>query len=143
MNKYFAVFFLMLMTACSSTETPQPVETTTYNTPETAQKTNESSALANTVETLPDANMLIGQTPRIVQNAIGEPSLVRRDGNVQIILYKKPECVFEVIFYEPSENDHFTATDINARTADGKDTDIDLCLNNILPAGSTLDLKRP
>ena len=83
----------------------------------------------------PDPTRLVGLNPAEVQSLMGAPSLVRRDANVQMMLFENGDCVFEVVFYEPSPDEYFTATTINARTTSGTDIDQTACLTDILPDG--------
>tara|TARA_R110002096_G_scaffold9468_2_gene37374 strand:- start:654 stop:1067 length:414 start_codon:yes stop_codon:yes gene_type:complete len=126
----------ILLAACGNTAQP-PAGTqapTKVIVPEEAQTIAEKPVLPP-----PDPARLVGLNPREVQALIGEPSLVRRDANVQAMLFESGDCVFEVIFYEPTENDHFAATETNARTYRGTDIERAICLVQILPNGQWLD----
>lgn len=99
----------------------------------------ETPAISEPPAPPPDPTRLSGLNPREVQELIGEPSLVRRDANVQAMLFENHDCVFEVIFYEPTEDDHFEAKETNARTRRGTDVDQTECLIKVLPNGQWLD----
>ncbi len=139
MRKLFSFSVIALLAACTGNDAPPPQVATAPIPEETVQTPQEEPAPI----VLPNTELLIGHTPRTVQSQLGEPNLVRRDGNVQIMLYEASSCVFEVIFYEKNPDEHFRATDINARTAKGYDVDRDECLATVLGTGVTLDLTTP
>lgn len=126
----------ILLAACGNTAQPPAV---TQTPTEVIVPAETLPVAEKPVLPPPDPARLTGLNPREVQALIGEPSLVRRDANVQAMLFEKGDCVFEIIFYEPSENDHFAATETNARTHRGSDIDRALCLVQILPNGQWLD----
>ncbi len=74
-----------------------------------------------------DLSRVENQTPADVLSYLGAPSLVRRDENVQVMIFESPSCVVEVIFFEPENGDHFRAHRVNARTRSGQDTDLEAC----------------
>lgn len=133
MYKIFALILAVLVAACSaapapvftSAPTPPPVETTVTPT---------LSEPAETVPTLlpVDLGRIEGATPADVQNYLGAPSLVRRDGPVQAMIFETSSCVFEVIFYEPSNGDHFRAEHIDARSRSGNPADVEACVRTLL-----------
>ncbi len=82
---------------------------------------------------------LKGLNPKQVQALVGPPSLVRRDGPVQVMLFETKSCVFEVIFFEPQAGAYFRAQQVQARTLRGHDTDAAACLARVLPNGQWLD----
>ncbi|NVJ98942.1 MAG: hypothetical protein HWE25_12370 [Alphaproteobacteria bacterium] len=82
---------------------------------------------------------LVGANPKAVIDLMGEPSLMRRDGTVQVMLFETTSCVFEVVFMEPHADAHFAATHLAARTRTGADTDLQACLASILPDGTWPD----
>jgi len=83
----------------------------------------------------PNPERLSGLTPREVQALVGEPSLVRREDTVQVMLFEKPSCVLEVVFYEGHPDDYFRAKSISARTRQGEAVDASTCLAAVLPGG--------
>ena len=95
---------------------------------ETGVVTEETGALAN----LSDPGALEGLTPRELQDILGGPSLVRRDGSMQILQYGGTACVLDVVFYEASENAHFRAAAIAARDLSGANTEAGACLYGIV-----------
>lgn len=125
---------LVLLSACMAGETPPP---------EPVQVSLEPEPIV-TEEVAPpppppDPARLDGLNPAEVQGLLGEPTLVRRDNNVQIMLFENGDCVFEVIFYEPTTEDHFHARAMNARSRSGLDVDLGECLMKVLPDGKWLD----
>ncbi|TNE67963.1 MAG: hypothetical protein EP335_00395 [Alphaproteobacteria bacterium] len=128
----FSVLFLGLA-ACGPTGSPAPE--TTVSAPE-APAMAPDGAVAETTPPEPLlAASLTGLNPRQVQEKMGEPTLVRRDGHVQVMLFEKADCVLEVVFYEPATDAWFEARTINARTAKGMAADADTCLARQLPSG--------
>jgi len=88
----------------------------------------------------PEPDRLMGLNPKQVQALMGEPSLVRRDASVQIMLFETPSCVFEIVFYEPNPDAHFLTDQLNARSRSGTDIDLQACLVSLLPNGQWLDV---
>ena len=88
---------------------------------------------------LPEPDRLAGLNPKQVQALVGEPSLVRRDGAVQVMLFESATCVLEIIFYEANPDAHFIASQLNARNRTGTETELQACLVNLLPNGQWLD----
>ena len=82
------------------------------------------------VETAPEPAVpsLLGETPASVQDKLGPPTLVRRDGPVQVMLYESDHCVLDITFEEPSRNDYFRATHITARTPTGDAVETAPCI---------------
>lgn len=119
------------LAACmqGTTPPPEPVspppEPTSVVTPEPATPQQPPA----------DPARLEQATPGTVVSLMGEPSLMRRDGSVQVMLFENHDCVLEVVFMEPGPDAHFEATHITARTRDGQDTDTGQCLAQILPDG--------
>lgn len=87
----------------------------------------------------PEPERLQGLNPQQVITLMGEPSLVRRDGAVQVMLFENQTCVFEVVFREPSQHEYFQAHHIAARTLAGEATDTQACLMKVLPSGTWPD----
>lgn len=142
MRSVLSVSLLLLLAACGveTTQTPPAAQTVA---PEATAEPLAQTTKQPAESILPDAGLLENHTPRAVQTALGEPSLVRRDDTVQVMLFERPSCVLEVIFYEKDPNDHFKVTDINARSVRGMTLDRDKCLAAILGNGVSLDLPSP
>ena len=87
----------------------------------------------------PDPTRLTGLNPAEIQALLGAPTLVRRDANVQMMLFENGNCVFEVVFLEPTPSEHFKAAATNARTTNGTDMNQSKCLADLLPMGQWLD----
>ena len=135
MRSALSLSLLILLSACmGGTEEPPQIQTSAIEEAEPTIVQPEPEII------LPDAQILQGHTPKDIQTALGEPTLVRRDGNVQVMLFERTACVLEVIFYEKSADDYFRATDINARSVRGETFEADNCLAIILGSGVSLDL---
>lgn len=150
--KIFTAFTgCFLLAACMGTAAPEPQQTSNapLPPPETAASPAPVEAAPVVEETTapppppPEPARLTGLTPAEVQAIMGEPSFVRRDENVQTMLYENADCVFEIIFVEPTSDHHFQAQDMNARTKAGNGTDLAACLTAQLPNGTWLDIEVP
>ena len=79
-----------------------------------------------------DMARIENQTPTNVVSYLGTPTLVRRDGSVQVMIFETGTCVVEVIFYEPANGDHFRAHRVNSRSRSGQDVDTENCVRQQL-----------
>lgn len=75
---------------------------------------------------------LMTLTAADVQYELGAPSLVRRDGPVQTMLYESGFCVLDVTLMEGSPDEYFRVQHIVARAASGSDVDFEACVANFL-----------
>lgn len=125
----------LLLSACMGTATqpPQPVATPAPE-PETAPVEAETPPPPP-----PAPERLDGLTPVEVLALLGEPGLVRRDGKVQVMLFETETCVLELVFVEPTPDQHFQVRHRAARNRQGDDMDQTACLGDILPAGAWPD----
>ncbi|WP_262693330.1 hypothetical protein [Kordiimonas aquimaris] len=126
---------LLLLSACSTPPVTTPAaEIVEPQTPTPISLPQEDPAPEPTTPApiIVDFDMINGQTPASVQNYLGQPSLVRRDENVQIMIYETDVCVFQVTFYEPANGDHFRAEHTDARTRKGLATDAENCVQQLL-----------
>lgn len=80
---------------------------------------------------LPAAS-LMGQPIHALQAQLGAPSLVRRDGAVQVMLYENATCVLDITLREARPDDYFRAHHITARDTTGADVDADTCIETFL-----------
>lgn len=78
---------------------------------------------------------LIGLSPSEVIIRMGSPSLVRRDGLGQVMLFEYATCVFDIVFYAETIETPYTVTHISARTPLGQNIDKQQCLASIKPNG--------
>lgn len=127
----------LMLTACMGARAPAPAPVPELvATPEEAPAAPvEEAAIVAPPPPPPEPARLEGLNPIEVQALMGEPSLVRRDAHVQVMLFEAQACVFEVIFYEPSPDAHFRVDTLNARDRRGLDTDLQTCLMQVLPDG--------
>lgn len=79
-----------------------------------------------------DMARIENQTPTIVIEYLGTPSLVRRDDTVQVMIFETGTCVVEVIFFEPENGDHFRAHRVNTRSTSGQDVNTENCVRRQL-----------
>jgi len=133
---------LLLVAACAAPMQQQPatVQPATEQTPvEPVPAVTAPAHKPSPPPAAPKPERLSGLNPKQVQALVGEPSLVRRDGTVQIMLFETANCVLEIVFYEANPDAHFIANHLNARNRSGADTDLQACLVNLLPNGQWLD----
>lgn len=128
--------FVLLLTACTGETEPAPI----ISAPAAPVETPNAAPLEADTAPAPiiaDLAQIRGATPADVLAYVGEPTLVRRDENVQVMTFETDRCVFEVIFYEPSPDDHFEARYINARDRSGRPLDTETCLSDVMIATAT------
>jgi hypothetical protein len=133
---------LFLLSACmgAASEPPAPVATPEPVAP--APVVVETPAVVEEAPPplpAPEPDRLLGLTPSAVQAIMGEPSFVRRDDRMQSMLFEAGDCVFELIFMEPSSDLHFEVKKLSARAKTGAPTDTQACLVRQLPNGQWLD----
>lgn len=135
MRSLYLTGIAALLSACmgAATEPPQPVAT-----PIPAKETPPATVVVEAPPP-PSPDRLDGLTPVDVLALLGEPGLVRRDGKVQVMLFEADDCVLELVFVEPSPDDHFHVTHLAARDRKGADIDQTACLTQILPEGTWPD----
>ena len=122
-----------LLVACAAPPR-QPVEPTPAP-PEPAETEPAESLPEETPAPLPDADLLLGLEPRRIQDVLGTPSLVRREGAAQVMQFKDGNCVLDVIFYEEAPGGAFRAEHLASRLTDGTPHEPQECLAAILPDG--------
>jgi hypothetical protein len=134
---------LLLLGGCMGATSPAPIPPAAPMAPAPtfAPATEPTAAPRPAPAPLPapKPSRLSGLNPKQVQALMGTPSLVRRDGAMQVMLFEQGPCVFEIIFYEPTPDTHFRAEHLNARDRNGTDTDLQTCLVGLLPNGQWLD----
>lgn len=130
------VLLAVLVAACAAPP-PQPAEPAPA-----APAPGDSQAVESPTETLPlpslppplpDPDLLLGLEPRQIQDILGTPSLVRREGAAQVMQFKNGNCVFDVIFYEETAGGAFRARHLGSRLLDGAPITPQDCLARILP----------
>jgi len=136
-NFLLAAIAASMLAACGPTnqETPQaqaPAPVVPAEQPATLEATEPTPPP-------PHPERLQGLNPQQVITLMGEPSLVRRDGSVQVMLFENETCVFEVVFREPSQHEYFQAHHYAARTLEGDASDALACLMKVLPNGAWPD----
>lgn len=127
------VALLPLISACTGEAEPAPVIPAPA-VAEEIQPIKRAEPEPAAIEA--DLAQIENATPAQVLAYVGEPALVRRDETVQVMTFETEHCVFEVIFYEPSPDDHFEARYINARDRTGRSSDPEVCLTEILAAAA-------
>lgn len=120
----------LTVAACSTPQTPAPVQQTAAPIETPPQEV--PAPIEEPAGPSVDFSLINGKTPASVQDYLGQPSLVRRDENVQIMIFETDTCVFQVTFYEPSNGDHFRAEHTDARNRKGNAYDPELCVQQLL-----------
>lgn len=122
-----------LLVACAAPRQP-PAEPAPAPA-EPAETEPAISLPAGLSPTLPDAGRLLGLEPRRIQDVLGAPSLVRREGTAQVMQFKNGNCVLDVIFYEETPGGAFRARHLTSRLTNGTPHEPQACLAVILPGG--------
>lgn len=128
-----SLFVLILVGACS---TPQKIDQTQISPatpePELPLPPKETPEVLPQAPQPPDGKRLIGLTPAEVQTLLGAPDLVRRDGPVQIVLYRPGPCVLDLYFYSEAVGSGFTLRSIQSRDISGLDAPLNDCIASVL-----------
>lgn len=64
---------------------------------------------------LPDPEALKGKNPADIVTLLGEPGLIRWEGNVQVFQYAYKNCVLDLVFIEQSDGFHMTYYESRSR----------------------------
>lgn len=137
MKRFSAILLPLLLAACMGAEEappapaipPAPAEETPPVVVESVPEPEPAPA-----PIVVDFARIDGQTPADVLAYIGAPTLVRRDENVQVMIFENSVCVFEVVFYEPNDGDYFRARHYGARNKSGQNVDTEACARSLLEA---------
>lgn len=132
-----ALILAVVLTACTTTPVTPPAapEPAPVVEPEPQPPVGTGPDASTTLEAAPiivDISQIQNATPAEVLSYMGTPSLVRRDENVQVMIFETATCVVEVIFYEPDNGDHFRSEWVTARSRGGQDTDTEPCMRQWL-----------
>ena len=123
----------LLVGACAAPQ-PEPIKVVPA-APETDQAKSLPELPSSPPPPRPDADRLLGLEPRHIQDVLGTPSLVRREGAAQVMQFKNGSCVLDVIFYEEAPGGAFLAEHLASRLLDGAPIAPGDCLAAILPDG--------
>lgn len=132
MRTVTAIMGASLLAACTTAPAPEPAQPDPAPEPLPVTVPAQSEPVEQAPEPVAaplivNLGRLQDQTPADVIDYMGAPTLVRRDENVQVMIFETPRCVVEVVFYEPDNGDHFRAEWLNARLRNGQDTDVEAC----------------
>lgn len=123
------VFGASVLTACGTAPAPAPVAPAPA--PAVEETLNASTAPApEIIEPQPlvvDLSNIENATPADVISYMGAPTLVRRDENVQVMIFEAERCVVEVVFYEPDNGEHFRSEWVTARLKSGQEAETIAC----------------
>ncbi|MCZ6509814.1 MAG: hypothetical protein O7A62_04415 [Alphaproteobacteria bacterium] len=149
-----AVCAALFLAACAGTPNPAPpTEPAAARAPDTAPPQTERpqppparAAVREGVPVVPapDPNpeILIGLAPDAVDNLLGVPDLVRRDGPAEVRIYREPQnrCTFHVFLYVNAAAGPASAVEYyEARDKDGRieGADIKECYRALVKPAST------
>lgn len=127
-----AVFLVGQLTAACQTAAPVPAP---EPEPEVAPVVEEAPPAPEPPPPPPpepEAGDLLKLEPKTVQALLGAPTLVRRDGHVQLMQFSAENCRLDVVFYEDVTGAPFEASHVEARDLAGASIDTDACLSEIL-----------
>lgn len=129
-----APLLLALLVSACATPLPEPTKVVPA-TPEADQAESLPAPPPLLPPPAPDADRLLGLEPRHIQDALGTPSLVRREGAAQVMQFKNGNCVLDIFFYEEAPGGAFLARHLASRLLDGAPITPGDCLAAILPDG--------
>lgn len=122
---------LVFLTACATEEEPVPppvVEEIPIPSPppEIIQEVEPEP------EPLPDPDTLLQKSPADIVTLLGDPGLVRWEGNVQVFQYDNQDCVLDMVFIE-QESGGFLLSYYETRSVQSAErVDAPLCLDALL-----------
>lgn len=123
------VFGTSVLAACGTAPAPAPVAPAPE--PAVEETLNAPAPPApEVIEPQPlvvDLSHIENATPADVISYMGAPTLVRRDENVQVMIFEAERCVVEVVFYEPDNGEHFRSEWVTARLKSGQETETTAC----------------
>ena len=61
-----------------------------------------------------DPQLFLGQSPEKLKNSLGAPSVLRKDGNVEIWQYQLSDCVVDFFFYDSAGTQAATHADMRS-----------------------------
>lgn len=122
------LFMLMgacILAACSAPPEPGPVLPQPQPVAEepVAEPAQTEPEVIEPAPLVVDLSHIENATPAEVISYMGAPTLVRRDENVQVMIFEAERCVVEIVFYEPENGDHFRSEWVTARLKSGQDTE--------------------
>lgn len=128
------VFGTSVLAACGTAPAPAPVAPAPE--PAVEETLNAPAPPApEVIEPQPlvvDLSHIENATPADVISYMGAPTLVRRDENVQVMIFEASRCVVEVVFYEPDNGEHFRSEWVTARLKSGQETETTVCVRQWL-----------
>lgn len=131
MRLFVSLSLIAFLSACATEveQAPPPVEETPAPVVVEPEPLPEPEP-----EPLPDPDTLLNQNPADIVTLLGEPGLVRWEGNVQVFQYSHLDCVLDLVFIEQGE-DGFSLRYYETRSAESAErVDAPLCLDALLKA---------
>jgi hypothetical protein len=116
--------------ATASGPPPPGSEGTPSAPPDPAEAREQTAALVVPPVLDDDPQQLIGLGPERLEALLGEPGLIRREGDAAIWQYRDGTCVLDLFLYEDGAGP--AVTYVEARGQDATKTETRPCLNAVL-----------
>lgn len=75
------------------------------------------------------SNSLIGHSAVMAMGLFGKPRLDISEGAGRKLQFAGAPCILDIYYYAPKQGSEPVATHVDARTPDGRDANIDSCIN--------------
>ena len=84
------------------------------NAPDTTMTPESDLSVINVAPQDLDPQHILGHSPDQLKNHLGTPSILKKEGNVQIWQYQLPDCVVDFFFYAKAGTLAVTHTDMRS-----------------------------
>lgn len=74
-------------------------------------------------------NSLVGQHAGTALSLFGKPRLDVAEGMGRKLQFAGPPCILDIYYYAPRQGAEPVATHVDARTPEGRDANVDSCVN--------------
>lgn len=74
-------------------------------------------------------NSLVGQHANAALSLFGKPRLDVAEGAGRKLQFAGPPCILDIYYYAPRQGAEPVATHVDARTPEGRDANVDSCVN--------------
>lgn len=75
------------------------------------------------------SNSLVGHNAGMALSLFGKPRLDISEGTGRKLQFAGDPCILDVYYYAPKQGAEPVATHVDARTPDGRDANVDSCIN--------------
>jgi len=122
---------LVFLTACATEEEPAP--------PPVVEEIPIPSPIPEVIEEvepepepLPDPDTLLEKSPADIVTLLGDPGLVRWEGNVQVFQYNNQDCVLDMVFIEQDAGGFLLSYYETRSIHSAEQVDAPVCLDALL-----------